>query len=156
MDITLGELKSVNVHFVGFVNIPGVHMIHPFSNVVTGLTQAGGIDIMGSLRSIQVIRNGEFIGMVDLYNYMFLGQTVGDIRLLDQDIIFVPPRKSTIPLTGRVKKPGFYEIIENESLEDLIKISGGTDIRSGRMLFVYKNGNSPENTGYLVKVNETQ
>ena len=65
IDITLGELKSVNVHFVGFVNIPGVHMIHPFSNVITGLTQAGGIDNMGTLRNIQVIRNGKLIGSVD-------------------------------------------------------------------------------------------
>jgi len=156
VDITLGELKSVNVHFVGFVNIPGVHMIHPFSNVVTGLTQAGGIDIMGSLRNIQVIRNGQLIGSVDLYNYMFLGQTVGDIRLLDQDIIYVPTRKSTIPLTGRVRKPGFYEIIENESLEYLIKIAGGTDARSSRTLFVYKNGAEPdENTGYLLNASQT-
>ena len=155
IDITLGELKSVNVHFVGFVNIPGVHMIHPFSNVVTGLTQAGGIDIMGTLRDIQVIRNGKLIGSVDLYNYMFLGRTVGDIRLLDQDIIYVSPRKTTISLTGRVKRPGYYEILDKESLESLINISGGTDAKSARTLFVHKNGNSPGNTGYLVDVNQT-
>ncbi len=53
IDLTLGELKSVNVHFVGFVNIPGVHMVHPFSNVITGLIQAGGVNIKGTLRDIK-------------------------------------------------------------------------------------------------------
>ena len=52
IDITLGELKSINVHFVGYVNIPGVHMIHPFSNVLNGLIQAGGVNNKGSLREI--------------------------------------------------------------------------------------------------------
>ena len=55
IDLTLGELKSLNVHFVGFVNIPGVHMVHPFSNVITGLIQAGGVDSKGTLREIQII-----------------------------------------------------------------------------------------------------
>ena len=49
IDLTIGELKSINVHFVGFVNIPGVHLVHPFSNVVTGLIQAGGIDFKGDI-----------------------------------------------------------------------------------------------------------
>ena len=61
IDLTLGELKSVNVHFVGFVNLPGVHLVHPFSTVVTGLIQAGGVDIKGTLRDIKIIRNGEII-----------------------------------------------------------------------------------------------
>ena len=138
IDITLGELKSVNVHFVGFVNIPGVHMIHPFSNVITGLTQAGGINNNGSLRDIQVLRDGQKIGTVDVYNYIFLGKNVGDIRLMDQDIIYIPPRISTIPLTGRVRNPGYYEVTEKESLDDLIKISGGKDVKAAKTIFVYK------------------
>ena len=151
IDITLGELKSVNVHFVGFVNIPGVHMIHPFSNVITGLTQAGGVKNKGSLRNIQVIRDGQTIGTVDVYNYLFLGKNVGDVRLMDQDIIFIPPRISTIPLTGRVRNPGYYEVSENESLDDLIRISGGKDIRAAKTLFVFKNNSDSQNNGSLVK-----
>ena len=105
IDVTLGELKSLNVHFVGYVNIPGVHMIHPFSNVITGLTQAGGVDINGSLRNVQIIRNGEIFGTKDMYTYLSTGKALTDIRLLDQDIVLLPARKSTIAITGRVKSP---------------------------------------------------
>ena len=155
IDITLGELKSVNVHFVGFVNIPGVHMIHPFSNVITGLTQAGGINNNGSLRDIQVLRDGQKIGTVDVYNYIFLGKNVSDVRLMDQDIIYIPPRISTIPLTGRVRNPGYYEVTEKESLDDLIKIAGGKDEKAAKTTFVYKNNSDSENNGYLLKENQT-
>jgi len=154
IDITLGELKSVNVHFVGFVNIPGVHMIHPFSNVITGLTQAGGISNKGSLRDIQVIRKGQKIGTVDVYNYIFMGKTVSDVRLMDQDIIYIPARKSTISLTGRVLNPGYYEVIDEETIEDLIKIAGGKDVRAAKTVFVYKNNIDSENNGYLLKPNQ--
>ena len=154
IDITLGELKSVNVHFVGFVNIPGVHMIHPFSNVITGLTQAGGINNKGSLRDIHVIRKGQKIGTVDVYNYIFMGKTVSDVRLMDQDIIYIPARKSTIPLTGRVRNPGYYEVIEEETIEDLIKIAGGKDVRAAKTVFVYKNNIDSENKGYLLRPNQ--
>ena len=61
IDLTLGELKSINVHFVGFVKIPGVHVVHPFSNIITGLIQAGGVDERGTLRDIVVIRNNKII-----------------------------------------------------------------------------------------------
>ncbi|MBC8344706.1 MAG: SLBB domain-containing protein [Candidatus Marinimicrobia bacterium] len=156
IDITLGELKSVNVHFVGFVNIPGVHMIHPFSNVFTGLIQAGGVDIMGSLRDIQVFRSGKSIGSVDLYNYLFAGNINNDIRLQDQDIIFIPPRQSTIALTGRTKKPGYYELKQKESVEYLFQLSGGTDAKSAHTYFVYRNnGLTPKSSaGFLLDESE--
>ena len=70
IDVTLGELKSINVHFVGFVNIPGVHLVHPFSNVLNGLIQAGGVDIKGTLREIQIIRNSKIISTTDTYSYL--------------------------------------------------------------------------------------
>jgi len=140
IDLTLGELKSVNVHFVGFVNIPGVHMVHPFSNVVTGLIQAGGVNNKGSLRGIKVIRKNNPIGEVDIYNYIMKGKTVDDIRLMDQDIVYIPPRKSTIPITGRVLRPGYYEMLEKENLYDLISFAGGKDRKSSKSIFMYKNG----------------
>ncbi len=153
IDITLGELKSVNVHFVGFVNIPGVHMIHPFSNIITGLTQAGGVNNKGSLRQIQIIRKGNIIGEIDIYNYIMFGKSIGDIRLLDQDIIFVPPRNSTIALSGLVKMPGYYEILNGESINDLLNISGGKNFKSSNRLFYYnKNFNEK---AYLLKDDET-
>ena len=153
IDLTLGELKSINVHFVGFVNIPGVHMVHPFSNVISGLIQSGGVNTKGSLRKIKIIRNNETIASTDIYNYLINGKPAKDFRLMDQDIIYVPPRKSTIPITGRILKPGYYEILENENLDDLINFAGGKDRRSSRSIFVYRNSPSNKN-GYMLGANE--
>ena len=149
IDLTIGELKSVNIHFVGFVNIPGVHMVHPFSNVVTGLIQAGGVDLKGTLRNITIIRNNETVGIVDLYKYLIKGKSFDDIRLLDQDIIYVPPRVSTVSISGRVLKPGYYETLKNENLNNLINYSGGRDTKSSRYIFVYKKAN-PSNNGFIL------
>tara|TARA_Y100001970_G_scaffold15871_1_gene17907 strand:+ start:93466 stop:95418 length:1953 start_codon:yes stop_codon:yes gene_type:complete len=151
IDITLGELKSVNVHFVGFVNIPGVHMIHPFSNVISGLTQAGGIKENGSLREVHLIRDGKTIGKVDIYKYIFSGENIGDLRLIDQDVIYVPPRKSTIPLTGHVRVPGYYEMNDNESVKMLIDLAGGKKSEGAKTIFVYKNNIELKNRGFLLK-----
>ena len=150
VDITLGELKSVNVHFVGFVNFPGVHLVHPFSSIISGLMQAGGISEDGTLRDIHLLRNGKKIGAIDVYNYIFKGKSPNDLRLIDQDIIYVSSRKSTIPLTGEVKKPGYYEIINEESLYDLIDLSGGKNNTSAETIFLYRN-NYEKNSSYLIK-----
>tara|TARA_Y100000768_G_scaffold521_1_gene405 strand:+ start:42820 stop:44748 length:1929 start_codon:yes stop_codon:yes gene_type:complete len=153
IDLTIGELKSVNVNFVGFVNIPGVHLVHPFSTVITGLIQAGGVDISGSLRDILIIRNGKTISSIDIYNYLLKGENIDSVRLLDQDIVYVQPRKSTIPITGRIRKPGYYEIIDNESIEDLVNFSGGLERKSSNSFLIYRNGKS-DSDGYIVNYND--
>ena len=155
IDLTLGELKSVNVHFVGFVNMPGVHMIHPFSNIITGLIQAGGVNNKGSLRDIQVLRNNEVLGKTDLYNYLFNGKSLGDVRLMDQDIIYIPPRLSTIPITGSVLTPGYYELTNNDLLKDLIKIAGGKNRNASSTVFVYRHNNKSDDTSFLLNENQT-
>jgi len=151
IDLSIGELKSVNIHFVGFVNIPGVHMIHPFSSIVSGITQAGGVDYRGSLRSIEVIRDNNKILTFDLYDYLFSGKSATDIRLRDQDIIFVPPRKSKIALNGQISKAGYYEIINNETLDDLINFSGGRLSNASDELFVYNP--SSQNSSRIIQDN---
>ena len=155
IDLTLGELKSVNVHFVGFVNIPGVHMLHPFSNVITGLIQAGGVDNKGTLRDIKILRNNEVIESVDIYNYLIKGKSVSNIRLMDQDVVYVSSRKSTVPVTGQVLMPGYYEILENESLGRLINFAGGIGRWHSENIFIYKNSNSDKN-GYIIDKNQTE
>ena len=75
MDVSLGQLKSINVTFVGEVNSPGVYPIHPFSTVLTGLIQVGGLDTTGSLRNIQIIRSGEDPHRVDFYKFLLSGKS---------------------------------------------------------------------------------
>ena len=139
LDVTLGELKSINIHVVGFAVYPGTHVIHPFSSVFSSLSQAGGVDLNGSLREIQVIREGNTVSKVDLYEYLYFGRSLSDIRLLDQDVIYVPPRKSTIAITGRVKTPGYYESSQNENIQDLINYSGGFSSHANNHIYLVNN-----------------
>ncbi|MBT4662829.1 MAG: hypothetical protein HOC18_13125, partial [Candidatus Marinimicrobia bacterium] len=81
IDVSLGELRAINVNFVGEVQYPGVYPVHPFSTVITGLIQAGGVDITGSLRTIQVKRDGEVVTVVDLYDYLLKGNLPDNIQL---------------------------------------------------------------------------
>ncbi len=154
LDISLGKLKSINVHFVGYVNVPGVHMIHPFSNIVMGLNQAGGINERGSLRYLEIIRNNKIIKQLDLYDYLFKGVSLNDIRLLDQDIILVKPRYSTIPVNGSIIRPGYYEIRADETLDDLIIATGGINRSSNQNIYVFRNTNSPSEGDYILDFNE--
>ena len=139
LDVTLGELKSINIHVVGFAVYPGTHVIHPFSSVFSSLAQAGGVDLNGSLREIKVIREGKTISKVDLYEYLYLGKSLSNVRLLDQDVIYIPPRNSTIAITGRVKTPGYYESSSAESIQDLINFSGGFSSYANNYIYLVNN-----------------
>lgn len=133
-DVSIGKLKSVNVRFVGEVNTPGLYPIHPFSTVTTGLMQAGGVKNIGSLRNIQVIRDGEKVAKFDMYAFLQEGLTAEDIRLRDQDVVFVPVRHSSVSITGEVYRPGIYELLQSESLADLVTFSAGLKSSARSML----------------------
>ena len=104
---------------------PGVHIIHPFSDIFTALIQAGGISKNGSLRKIEAIRNSEVIATYDFYDFFIDGKYDFKIFIKNGDIIHIPPVKSRVHLTGEVNRPGFYEIKESESLFDIIQYAGG-------------------------------
>ena len=123
--VTLGELKSINVHFVGRVKLPGMHVVHPFSTVITGLIQSGGIDTTGSLRKIQVLRNNEIIKEIDLYDYLHFGNLSDNIFLRNNDVIVVPNRESTVTLKGKVYSTIKFESLPDESLDKIIEYYGG-------------------------------
>lgn len=129
LDISLGKLKSVNITFMGEVNNPGIHPLHPFSTIVTSLVQIGGVDYSGSLRGIEVIRNGKIVSTFDFYNYLSSNAVDGNIRLLDGDVVLVPIRNSSIKCVGNIMKPGIYELLPQESLSDLYNYFGG--LKSG-------------------------
>ena len=107
------------------MNYPGVYPIHPFSTIITGLYQAGGIDTSGSLRNIQIKRNGVIYKDVDLYDYFIKGESSSIIQLRDQDIIVIPPRFSTVFIDSAVNRPGIYESAKDESIYDMINYAGG-------------------------------
>ena len=139
MDVSLGQLKSINVTFVGEVNLPGIHPVHPFSTVLTSLIQAGGVDTTGSLRNIQIIRGDDDPEEVDLYAFLLSGETgKANMRLQDNDVIFIPPRSSSIEIDGAIKRPGIYESLPNESVADLVDYAGGLKAKAQHKLAIFR------------------
>lgn len=125
INISINPSKTINVHFVGEVNIPGIHLVHPFSSIITGLIQSGGVKNTGSLRNIQIKRGGEIVSKLDLYDYVLDGNINNNLQIRENDVIVVPVRKSTIEIDGAVYRPGIYESIGQETLVQLINHSGG-------------------------------
>ena len=125
IQVTLGQVRSIQVDLMGEVAVPGTYRMSPFSTVFHALYRAGGINDIGTLRNIQVLRNGKRIAGVDIYDYLFNGKTVGNIRLEEGDVIIVPPYEALVNVTGNVKRPMYYEVKPNESLETVIDYAGG-------------------------------
>lgn len=125
--LEIGKLKSINVFFSGNVNEPGIHLIHPFSDIFLGLIQSGGIANSGSLREIQLIRNNKIILTIDLYKFFKSGiADFKNIKLIDGDTIHVPNVKNRVKIEGPFKsKKIYFEVLENESIKHLINFADG-------------------------------
>ena len=125
VQVTLGQVRSIQVDILGEVSTPGTYRMSPFSSVFHALYRAGGINDIGSMRNIQVLRNGKKIAGVDIYEYLFNGKTAGNIRLQEGDVIIVPPYSQLVNIDGNVKRPMYYEIKPGETVQNLLEYSGG-------------------------------
>lgn len=124
--LELGQLKSINVYFSGNIKNPGINLIHPFSDIFSAIVQSGGIDENGSLREVELIRNGETFTTVDFYSFFMDGKNVfSNIKLIDGDVIHIPDFKNRVNITGEVNRPHYYELLSNESISDLIRYASG-------------------------------
>jgi len=138
--ITLGNTRSIKVHIFGEVNLPGTYTISSFAKVFNVLYASGGPTINGSLRNIELLRDNKVVSVLDIYDFLMYGKQDNNIRLQDMDIIKVNPYISRIDITGEVKRPGLYELDENETLSDIITFAGGfSDKAYQKTLTVYRN-----------------
>ncbi|SVA08667.1 uncharacterized protein METZ01_LOCUS61521, partial [marine metagenome] len=131
MDVSLGTLKSLTVQIVGEVASPGVYTVPPFSTVGSSLLSAGGVTISGSLRDVRVLRDDEIVNSIDYYKLFLEGQSNTDFRILNGDVIFVPVRTSTVEISGEVSRPGIYELLPGEYIDQLISYAGGLKPTAG-------------------------
>jgi len=122
--VTLGELRSINVFVLGEANKPGMFTITSLSTLTNAIFSSGGIATTGSLRNIQLKREGRIVSTFDFYDLLLKGDTTNDMRLLEGDVVFIPPITKTVGIQGEVSRPGIYELKEDESLGDLIGFSG--------------------------------
>ena len=125
LDVSLTQIRPVKVSVLGNVTTPGPHLVNGMATVLNALYASGGISTSGTLRDVKVYRNNKLIKTIDLYDYITQGNIDQDIRLANNDVLFVGPRISSVTLQGKVKKAAIYEIKEGETLEILFKYSGG-------------------------------
>ena len=125
LDVSLTQLRPTKVIVMGQVGAPGPQLLTTQANPLAALYAAGGVTVEGSLRTIKIYRNNQLIHTLDLYDYITTGKLSKDISLTNNDVVFVPPRISSMALTGSVKNEGIYELKPNEGLKDLIHYSGG-------------------------------
>ena len=125
LDISLSKLKPIKIFVTGEIAQPGGYNISSFATVFNALYSVGGPLTSGSLREIRVIRNNKVLTTVDIYDYILKGMLIGDVRLQNNDMIFIPPRKKSVSITGEVFRPAIYELKEGENLQKIIEFAGG-------------------------------
>ena len=125
LKVTVGNTRTIQVNLMGEVRAPGTYHLSAFANVFYALYRAGGTSSLGTLRNIQVYRNGKLITVVDLYKFILEGRLAGNITLQDNDLIKVPPYECLVGVTGNVKRPMFYEMRKDETVATLINYAGG-------------------------------
>lgn len=124
IQVTLGNARSISINVMGEVLVPGTYQLSSFSTVFHALYSAGGVSEIGSLRNIQVVRNGENIATVDVYDFIMKGKVQDDIRLQEGDVVIVPPYEALVKITGKVKRPMRYEMKKDETVNTLLKYAG--------------------------------
>ena len=125
IDLTVGQTRTITISVMGEVKMPGTFTMSAFATVYNALYMAGGPNEIGTLRNVKVFRKGKLISTVDVYDFLLNGHLSGDIRLQDNDVITVSPYESLVNITGKVKRPMFYEMKSSESAATLLKYAGG-------------------------------
>lgn len=142
ISLTVGSVRSIQVQVVGEVTAPGSYTLSALSTAFNALYAAGGISDLGTLRSINVFRNGKKVSSIDVYDFIFNGKVGGNVRLQDNDVISVGAYEAIVNIQGKVKRPMMYEMKGDESLSKLILYSGGFagDAYSDKLRVVRKSG----------------
>ena len=125
IDLTLGQTRTITISVMGEVKMPGTYTMSAFATVYNALYMAGGPNDIGTLRNVQVFRNGKLLSKVDVYDFLLNGKLTGDVRLQDNDVITVAPYEALVNITGKVKRPMFYEMKTTESAATLLRYAGG-------------------------------
>ena len=144
--LTLGNARTIQINVMGEVIQPGTYALSSFSTVFHALYRAGGVNEIGSLRNVQVTRNGKTVAKVDVYDFIMKGKTQDDIRLQEGDVIIVPAYEALVQISGNVKRPMKFEMKKNETLATLINYAGGfsADAYTRSLRVVRQNGEEYE------------
>lgn len=130
--ITLGELRSIQVFVLGDVERPGSYTVTGLSPISSALFASGGVRPIGSLRNIELRREGNTVTTLDLYDLLLRGDTRNDVRLQSGDAIFVPPIGTTVAVNGEVRRPAIYEVRNERTVAEIVTLAGGLNPNANR------------------------
>ena len=125
--LTLGSIRTIQINVMGEVVQPGTYSLSSFATVFHALYRAGGVSDIGSLRNVQLVRNGKNIATIDVYQFIMKGNIQDDIRLQEGDVVIVPAYDILVKIDGKVKRPMRFEMKKDENLSTLISYAGGFD-----------------------------
>jgi protein involved in polysaccharide export with SLBB domain len=125
VSVTMGDLRSIHVFVLGEAEKPGSYTVSGLSTMTNALFVSGGVKKIGSLRNIELKRNGRLVSTLDLYDLLLHGDTSGDRQLMPGDVIFIPPIGATATIFGSVRRPAIYELKHEKTAEQLLDIAGG-------------------------------
>jgi len=125
IELTVGQTRTITISVIGEVKVPGTYTMSAFATVYNALYMAGGPNEIGTLRNVKVYRNGKLLSNVDVYDFLLNGKLTGDVRLQDNDVVTVGPYEALVNITGKVKRPMFYEMKTTESAATLLRYAGG-------------------------------
>ncbi|SVD59736.1 uncharacterized protein METZ01_LOCUS412590, partial [marine metagenome] len=128
LDVSLGNLRPLRIQVLGEVAQPGAYTVSPSATLFSALYYFNGPTTLGSLRDIRLIRGGKEIAVIDFYDYLLTGKKPKDRKLQLDDVIFIPHRLKTVTIEGEINRPGIYELKLDETLTDIIEMSGGLKI----------------------------
>ncbi len=141
--VSMGDTRSIRVFVLGEAIRPGSYTVSGLGSITTALYSSGGIKPTGSLRDIQLKRQGAVIRRLDLYDLLLRGDTSNDAKLLQGDVIFIPPVGATVAIDGEVKRPAIYELRGDAPVADLVALAGGltNEADNSRVAMVRVNDN---------------
>lgn len=125
VSLSVGETRTIQVQVLGEVVMPGSYSISSLATAFNALYLAGGISDVGTLRDIKVYRSGKLLARIDVYDYLMNGTLAGNVRLQDNDVIIVGTYDCLVEVRGKVKRPMFYEMKPNESVQRVLAFAGG-------------------------------
>jgi len=125
VNVTLSNIRSIKVILTGEVVKPGTYTLPSVASAFNALYASGGPTVNGTLRNIRIIRNGQTVSTLDVYNFLVSGSLANNITLQDQDVIFIPPYSKRVEISGEVKHPALFELKDRETFNDLLKYAGG-------------------------------
>jgi len=126
LSVDMGRIRSIQVYVTGRARRPGVYTVSSLSSLVDALFASGGPSAQGSMRHLELRRNGKTVTDFDLYQLLILGDKSKDARLLPEDVLYIPAVGPQVAITGSIQSPGIYELRGKETISDLIDMAGKT------------------------------